>query len=65
MDEGRLFELLNIGIDSKEDRQRLDANAIIREVQQNPTSAEKEYRFLDDVPLFPLHQAILLKAPIS
>eukprot|EP00957_Ditylum_brightwellii_P149616 11392984-Ditylum_brightwellii.AAC.1 len=65
MNEKRLFEVLSLDPESNEDRQRLDADAIIREVQQNPNSTEKVHYFhhCDDF-LFPLHQAILLNSPI-
>eukprot|EP00957_Ditylum_brightwellii_P106325 8111846-Ditylum_brightwellii.AAC.1 len=66
MNDTSLFKLLDLIPESKDNRQRLVVDAIIREVQQNPNSTEKEYHFHHDyVHLFPLHKAILLNAPIN
>eukprot|EP00957_Ditylum_brightwellii_P028707 2168215-Ditylum_brightwellii.AAC.1 len=72
MTEKNLFQLLDFNPSKEEERQKLDATAIIKKVQQNPSSAEQKYNFLDCFddkrrrhPLFPLHQAILLRAPMN
>eukprot|EP00957_Ditylum_brightwellii_P078371 5959543-Ditylum_brightwellii.AAC.1 len=61
-----LFKLLDLKPYSKEDIQRLDVNSIIKELQQNPSSAAKKYPFpyIYDT-YFPLQQAILLRAPFE
>uniref|UniRef100_A0A7S4RWJ4 Uncharacterized protein n=1 Tax=Ditylum brightwellii TaxID=49249 RepID=A0A7S4RWJ4_9STRA len=64
MAERNLFKLLDIANDSEEHIQRLDANAIIKEVQENPSSVARKYCF-DGSTRYPLLQAILLRAPFE
>eukprot|EP00957_Ditylum_brightwellii_P134855 10281930-Ditylum_brightwellii.AAC.1 len=67
MTEKGLFQLLNLNLHREKDRQKLDADAIVRAVQQDPSSADKKYKFkispCSNQRCFPLHQAIALKAP--
>jgi len=60
MTERSLFKLLRI--DSDNDRQKIDANAIIKEAQQNPHDVDLVYSFFRGwcYRCCPLHQAILL-----
>mmetsp|Transcript_17478 Transcript_17478/g.24956 ORF Transcript_17478/g.24956 Transcript_17478/m.24956 type:complete len:136 (-) Transcript_17478:184-591(-) len=62
-----LFKLLDLNPGSEEDIQRLDVNSIIKELQQNPSSAAKRYPFsyLFFEKCFPLQTAILLRAPFE
>jgi len=64
MAERNLFKLLDIANDSEEHIQRLDDNAIIKEVQENPSSVARKYCF-DGSTRYPLLQAILLRAPFE
>mmetsp|Transcript_24180 Transcript_24180/g.32139 ORF Transcript_24180/g.32139 Transcript_24180/m.32139 type:complete len:440 (-) Transcript_24180:69-1388(-) len=68
------FHLLNMNPRREEDRGKLNGDAIIKLVQQNPSLADAKYEFVYgkyDFPWnsdcrkfrFPLHQALLMQAP--
>jgi len=63
-----LPKLLDLHPCSQKHREKLDVTAIIKEVHHNPSSAELKYTFTHCFPcrhIFPLHQAIILKAPTN
>eukprot|EP00957_Ditylum_brightwellii_P051072 3872041-Ditylum_brightwellii.AAC.1 len=61
-----MFHLLALNPQSQEERKKLDSDAIIRAVQLNPFSAQVTYKFpYNDYRHFPLHQAIMLRSPVS
>jgi len=75
MAERNLFQLLDFDPSRPEDRERVDGEAIIAAVQRAPFVTEVKFDFLVGsgypyyqscrVSHFPLHQAIMLKAPLG
>jgi len=63
--KSNLFRLLDLDPFNQEEREKLDGNAIIKEVQKNPGSAESKYRFSCRYLCFPLIQALHLKASVD
>mmetsp|Transcript_29653 Transcript_29653/g.43161 ORF Transcript_29653/g.43161 Transcript_29653/m.43161 type:complete len:369 (-) Transcript_29653:56-1162(-) len=61
-----LFDLLDLDPYTEGDKKRLDGNAIIKEVEQNPNSVEVRYKFTyAQKKCLPVHQAIKLGASIN
>mmetsp|Transcript_15964 Transcript_15964/g.20198 ORF Transcript_15964/g.20198 Transcript_15964/m.20198 type:complete len:329 (+) Transcript_15964:180-1166(+) len=72
MAESKLSELLDFDPRNEDNSHKVDGDAIIREVEKNPYSAEQKYLFLQNnngtympTKCFPLHQAIALKLDIN
>eukprot|EP00957_Ditylum_brightwellii_P172474 13131070-Ditylum_brightwellii.AAC.1 len=65
MSKDKLFELLDLDPNNQEDKHSLDNDAVIRELQQNPHSAESMYTFSSGQRCYPIHKAIRLGAPLD